>query len=59
MDTKEATRSQEKILHVRLPADTYRRLRHEAVERGMTNAQVIIEAIDGPANINSQPRQGG
>jgi predicted DNA-binding protein len=35
-----------KTVHIRIPAAVYRKLRHACVERGMTNAEVVAEAIE-------------
>ncbi len=60
MDTNNSSVCKEKVLHVKLPIGTYRRLRHEAIERGLTNTQLIIAVFAEPEDANpDQPQANG
>lgn len=60
MDRHATREGQEKILHVKIPLGTYRRLRHEAIERGLTNTQLIIAVFAEPENFHpSQAKPQG
>lgn len=58
MDIHATASKEEKILHVRLPLSTYRRLRHEAIERGLTNTQLIVAVFAEPENVSQAKPQG-
>lgn len=46
MDDTEQAERHGRTLHVRIPDELYRRMRHLAVERAATNAEIVIDALE-------------